>query len=426
MNAKLLVAGRDPRYREWLRNHLGVLLPDGAITAIDLTEFPVRCETLTRSDFDLVVLMTQFGANPEDPHSQGLEWLRQLRDRARFPPVIVVAEDGNELTAVRAMQLGAADYLPQRMVTPERLGTAVRLVLRRVELDSAAADEPAESEATTVAARLLRDPIPGYVIRKTIGQSDKAMVYLATSDALKHDVALKVTRGGSGDATEAQAFAREHEALSAIRHPSVVTLHDYGMHDGREYIAMEYFPRGDLKARLQRGILEADALCYLEQIARALQAVHGAGLLHRDLKPPNLMLREDDAVVLIDFGLARSLGSTSSSTRAGMLRGSPYYMSPEQALGEELDHRTDLYSLGVVFYEMLTHRKPYTGVSAIEVLQQHVNAPLPQLPRNQAHLQPLLDGLLAKGRDERFATAGDAVDAIAGMRALRRTGTRRR
>jgi len=424
MIARLLVAGRDPRYREWLRNHLGVLLPDGAITTIDLNEFQARSETLTGAGCDLVVLITQVGDHPENPHSEGLEWLRQLRDRPQFPALIMVAEDGNELTAVRAMQLGAADYLPQRLVTPERLGTAVRLVLRRVEL-AAAASQAEESDATTVAARVARDPIPGYLIRKTIGQSDKAMVYLATSEALRRDVALKVTRGGTDDATEAQVFAREHEALSAVHHPSIVTLHDYGMHDGREYIAMEYFPRGDLKARLQRGIVEADALRYLEQIARALQVVHGAGILHRDLKPPNLMLREDDTVVLIDFGLARSLGATSSSTRAGVLRGSPYYMSPEQALGEELDHRTDLYSAGVVFYEMLTSRKPYTGSSAIEVLQQHVNAPLPQLPRGQAHLQPLLDGLLAKGRDERFASAGEAVDAIAGMRALRKTGTRR-
>ena len=420
MSPRLLVAGRDPRYREWLRNHLGVLMQDGTISTIDLAELPGRCETLTRADCDLVVLVSRFGDNPENPHSEGLEWLRQLRDRPQFPAVIAIAEDGNELTAVRAMQLGATDYLPQRFVTPERLGTAVRLVLRRVELDNAASEAVATAATKAAAARALRDPIPGYLIRKTIGQSDGAMVYLATSESLQQDVALKVTRSNLDDADEAHVFAREHAALSAIRHPSIVTLHDYGMHDGREYIAMEYFPRGDLKARLQRGILEEDALRYLEQIARALQAVHGAGILHRDLKPPNLMLRTDDTVVLIDFGLARNLGATSASTRAGVLRGSPYYMSPEQALGEELDHRTDLYSLGVVFYEMLTNRKPYTGTSAIEVLQQHVNAPLPQLPRPQAHLQSLLDGLLAKGRNERFASAGEAVDAIAGMRVLRK------
>ncbi len=103
------------------------------------------------------------------------------------------------------------------------------------------------------------------------------------------------------------------------------------------------------------------------------------------------MLREDDEVALIDFGLARNLEGGLQSTRTGVLRGSPYYMSPEQALGEELDPRTDLYSLGVIYYEMLTGRKPFTGTSAIEVLQEHVNAPVPQLPPSSSHHQPLLD-----------------------------------
>jgi serine/threonine protein kinase len=132
------------------------------------------------------------------------------------------------------------------------------------------------------------------------------------------------------------------------------------------------------------------------------------------------MLREGmDEIVLIDFGLARNLHGTLQSTRKGVLRGSPYYMSPEQALGEELDPRTDLYSLGIIFYEMLTGRKPYTGTSAIEVLQQHVNAPLPRLPEPLAHHQQLLDGLLAKAREDRFKDAAQVVEAISGMRALR-------
>jgi serine/threonine-protein kinase PpkA len=137
------------------------------------------------------------------------------------------------------------------------------------------------------------------------------------------------------------------------------------------------------------------------------------------------MLRENDTLVLIDFGLARSVEGAPNSTRTGVLRGSPYYMSPEQALGEDLDGRTDLYSLGILFYEMVTGRKPYTGLSAIDVLQQHVTAPVPQLPHSHVHLQALLEGLIAKSRDDRFANAAQAIEAIAGMRALRRTGSRR-
>ena len=426
MNARLLIVDRDARYREWLRNHLGVLFPDGAIAAIDAREFEARMEALTRQDFHLVMFVAQFGYSPEDPHSEGLEWLRLLRDRSEFPVVITIAEDGNELTAVRALQLGAVDYLPKRLVNPERLRTAVKLALRRIELDAAQAAEPvAESADATAAARALRDPIPGYTIRKTIGESDKALVYLASSEKLAGDVALKVTKSENDDANGQQLLAREYEALSALRNPAIVTIYDYGINAGREFLAMEYFPRGDLKSRLLRGILEVDALHYLEQIARGLQVVHEAGVLHRDLKPPNLMLRENDTIVLIDFGLARSLDGGQNNTRTGVLRGSPYYMSPEQALGEDLDGRSDLYSLGVLFYEMITGRKPYTGLSAMDVLQQHVTAPVPQLPHSHVHLQALLEGLIAKSRDERFASAAQAVEAIAGIRALRRTGTRR-
>jgi DNA-binding response OmpR family regulator len=426
MNARLLIVDRDAHYREWLRNHLGVLFPDGAVTAMDEREFDSRLEGLTREDFHLIMFVAHFGYSPEDPHSEGLERLRLLRDRADFPAVIAVAEDGNELTAVRALQLGAVDYLPKRLVNPDRLRTAVKLALRRVELDAPQPVEAAEEAAEAAhAARSLRDPIPGYNIRKTIGESEKAMVYLAGSETRAEDVALKVTKSEIGEPDEQQVLSREYAALSALNNPSIVSIYDYGTNAGREYLAMEYFPRGDLKGRLLRGILEADALRYLEQIARALQVVHEAGILHRDLKPPNLMLRENDTLVLIDFGLARSVEGAHNSTRTGVLRGSPYYMSPEQALGEELDGRTDLYSLGILFYEMVTGRKPYTGLSAIDVLQQHVTAPVPQLPHSHVHLQALLEGLIAKSREERFANAAQAIEAIAGMRALRRTGSRR-
>ncbi len=418
VKTKLLIVDEDPNYREWLRHHLGVLCPEADITSADVKEFGRMVDDLTRADCDLVLLSAAFGESPEDPRSEGLARLRDLRERLSFPGVLALAEEGNELTAVRALQLGAVDYLPKRLITPERLRNAVRVALRRLELQ--AAEGTSSSEGASV-ERSLRDPIPGYTIRRSIGESEKAIVYLATSAALGIDVALKVSKSERDEANEPQFLAREHAALSAIRHPAIVNIYDYGVHHGREYLAMEYFPRGDLKARLQRGILEPDVLRYIEQIAKALAVVHAAGVFHRDLKPPNVMVRNNDEVVLIDFGLARTLQSGLGSTRKGVLRGSPYYMSPEQALGETLDARTDLYSLGIIFYEMLTGRKPYIGTSAIEVLQQHVNAPLPRLPRPLEHLQLLLDGLLAKSPGDRFESATQAIEAIGGMRALRET-----
>jgi len=259
------------------------------------------------------------------------------------------------------------------------------------------------------------DFIPGYTLRVKVGESEKAAVYLATSATRGHNVALKVAKTLRDEAAGRQFLEREYTAVLAIKSPLVVEIYDYGVHAGFEYLAMEYLPRGDLKARIQRGVSERDALTYVLRIAEALQVVHQAGLVHRDLKPPNVMLRENDAVALIDFGLARQIdGSTTSmqTGQAGVLRGSPYYMSPEQALGEVLDARSDFYSLGVILYEMLTGQKPYTGGTALDVLQQHVSAPQPQLPQSLERYQPFLTRLIAKQRTERYTSAAEIIAAV--------------
>ena len=436
MTARLIIVDKDAKYAEWLRNHLGVIYSDATVRVMSPDQFDVARETLTYDECDLVLLTAGFGEHPDDARAAGISLLRSFRSRPNFPAVLALAEDGNELTAVRALQLGAVDYLPKRLLTPERLGTAVRLALRRIERRvarrhaklaqsgdhaPAAVSESPPNEAVTDAPEdpVPTDLVPGYAIRSLIGESEKARVYLAVSDALGREVALKVSSVETDEVGGRHLLAREYEAVSGIRHPAVVELHDYGVHAGREFLAMEYFPRGDLKARMQIGITEREALRYVEHIAHALRIVHHAGILHRDLKPPNVMLRENDDVALIDFGLARNLEGGLNSTRTGVLRGSPYYMSPEQALGEELDARTDLYSLGIIFYEMLTGRKPFAGSSAIEVLQQHVNAPLPKLPERHSHHQTLIDRMLAKSREQRFGSAEEVIEAVGTARETR-------
>ena len=476
--ARVLVVDDDVRYGEWLRHHLDVLFPLASVSMLNCSEFERWCTTFSGRDCDLLLLAAVFGSSPEDPQSPGLSLLRRLREQPTTPAVIALAEDGNELTAVRALQLGAVDYLPKRLLTPERLNTAVRVALRGVERRVArrlaslanlsreqaradAAQEPAQApapeagtppaeggdaalsaaagaasaaEAAAVAgagpgseplhgagvAALLAGAkaavIPGYKLRLKIGESEKAVVYLAASAHRGHDVALKVCKTLRDEAAGRQFLEREYTAVMAVRSPLVVEIYDYGVQGGFEYLAMEYLPRGDLKARIQRGVNEREALHFVMQVAAALQVVHEAGLVHRDLKPPNVMLRENDAVALIDFGLARSLEGNTASTQTGVLLGSPYYMSPEQALGEPLDARSDFYSLGIIFYEMLTGLKPYTGGTAMEVLQQHVSAPMPALPAALARCQPLLTRLLAKSRAARLGSAAEIIAAAAALR----------
>jgi hypothetical protein len=424
---------------------------------LNLEEFQRWCTTFSGRDCDLLMLAASFGASPEDPGAHGLTLLRRLREQPATPAVIALAEEGNELTAVRALQLGAVDYLPKRLLTPERLSTAVRVALHRVERHVArrlaslanlscdaeliAADgaeqtvppsaggaagdagrtgsgaEGATLQPSGIAALLTTNAeyIPGYTLRLKIGESEKAVVYLASSAHRGHNVALKVSKTLRDEAAGRQFLEREYTAIMAVRSPLVVEIYDYGVHGGFEYLAMEYLPRGDLKARIQRGVSEQEALHYVAQIAAALQVVHEAGLVHRDLKPPNVMLRDNDSVALIDFGLARSMDASTISTHTGVLLGSPYYMSPEQAQGDGLDARSDFYSLGVICYELLTGQKPYVGATAMEVLQQHVSAPLPTLPADLSRYAPFLARLMAKSRGERYDNAAEIIAATAAL-----------
>jgi serine/threonine protein kinase len=178
---------------------------------------------------------------------------------------------------------------------------------------------------------------------------------------------------------------------------------------------MEYIPCGDLRDRLRHRLSIDDSLYYLRSIAEALRVIHLLGILHRDLKPANVMLREDNSPVLIDFGLARRSMEDGGATVAGQVLGSPYYISPEQSQGRRVDARTDLYSLGVMFYEMLTGERPYTGRTALAIMAQHAGSPVPTLPPHVALQQALVDRLMAKRVEDRYASAEELLADLGPM-----------
>ncbi len=255
--------------------------------------------------------------------------------------------------------------------------------------------------------------IPGFDIDSEIGQGAMASVYLATQRSLQRKVALKVMAASlAADPTFCERFLREGRTLARLSHPHIATIHDIGNVGELYYMAMEYLPSGTLKERIAAGLTPEQGLLYVRQIAQALGYAHAQDLVHRDVKPANILFRGDGTAVLSDFGIAKSLDDRTQFTQAGFAVGTPSYMSPEQARGLDIDGRADLYALGVVLYEILVGELPYRGTDALSTALAHLTEPLPALPIEHGRYQDILRGLLAKDPDERFADAAALLAAL--------------
>jgi serine/threonine protein kinase len=175
---------------------------------------------------------------------------------------------------------------------------------------------------------------------------------------------------------------------------------------------MEYFTGGSLKDVIAQGLTPRQSLSLLAQAAAALAEIHRLGIVHRDVKPANMMLRADGTMVLADFGIAKRTEGSMDKTMHGEFFGTPYYISPEQANGKPATERSDIYSLGIIFYEMLMNRRPYVGESIVELISQHVGAPVPLLPQQLEDYQVLIDGMMAKDPADRLQNADEVLAAI--------------
>ncbi len=255
--------------------------------------------------------------------------------------------------------------------------------------------------------------IPGFDIEGEIGVGAMATVYVATQRSLERKVALKIMAAPlAADSTFCERFLREGKNLARLSHPHTVTIHDIGNVGDLYYMAMEYLPNGTLKERVAAGLNAEQGLTYIRQIASALGYAHAQGLVHRDVKPANILFRANGSAVLSDFGIAKSLDDRTQFTHAGFAIGTPNYMSPEQARGLEIDGRADLYALGVILYEMLVGKLPYHGTDALSTALAHLTEPLPELPIHHGRYQHILSKLLAKHRDERFTDAAELIAAL--------------
>ncbi len=255
--------------------------------------------------------------------------------------------------------------------------------------------------------------IPGYEIEREIGRGGMATVYLAIQQSLGRQVALKVLAlEPDTDDDFSQRFNKEGRILAQLVHPNIVTIYDISMTDDHYFFSMEYLPGGTLKQRIRQGLSLESAVQITRSIAKALGYAHEKGVVHRDIKPFNILFRQDDTPILTDFGVARVAESKTINTIKGSTIGSPGYMSPEQARGEIATIQSDLYSLGVVVYEMLTGHPPYEADNAITIILKHLHDPIPKLPKGYFHFQPIIDKLLAKKSSDRYKNASEFLDAF--------------
>jgi hypothetical protein len=375
---------------------------------------------------------------------EGLLWLSELRTKPNFPKIVRVAGETPRhkppaeievkappmpATVKSESRPAAADVRPVLAPAGTPQGQTPKVELPRSErshgatLAATLAERTKTDHSNTQAreAKRLADAdavlksagIEGFKPIKSLGSGATANVCLCER-ADKTQVVLKVLKAeGSGDSDLLSRFVQEYFAASSIDSPYVAKVFEHGFSETHAYIVMEYFPAGDLRARIQRDRpAPEEALIIVGSILSALTSVHAAGIIHRDLKPANVMFRDDGTIALVDFGSARRDADPVAKTLAGVVIGTPYYLSPEQALGGTADERSDLYSVGVMLYELLTGQRMYAAATLVGLFEMHKKAPIPKLPEPFTRHQPFLERLVAKSPELRYPSAAEAFNGL--------------
>ncbi|MCH8078998.1 MAG: protein kinase [Proteobacteria bacterium] len=390
--------------------------------------------------YSMVLLDYDLGLENEN----GLDWLQIMMTYPDMPPIVILTSETSTTITVRALKLGAANYLLKTDINSDNIISNLTESFELVGLNQKSSMSTSEHGGKfnddaifdltampdlenmlteeTLAPDFVdipddNDPhinIPGYSIRKEIAKGGMSTVLLAKRLEDDLDVVLKVLyTKGLEDSSGLKRFIQEYDLLSAMNHPHIIRIYERAFASEFAYIALEYLPQGDLSKRISEGISTETAMSYLRQIALGLGAIHKLNIIHRDLKPGNILFHDDGTLTITDFGTAKIISDKMMDiTMKNMVVGTPHYMSPEQCTGKKIDRRSDIYSLGVLFYQMLTAKMLFTANSITKLIQSHINDPIPALPANLSKYQPLIEGMLAKDPDERFQTVDELIAGI--------------
>lgn len=376
----LLIEGKSP-VRLDLELTLRKRFPNALIERLFPEVLASLAATLNWQKYDLVIIATKV-IEPD------LTWLQNIqRTRAGLPLVIVLTED--ESLGFEVVWAGADLALPLQ-ASPQQLAICLDNLLE-------------------VSRALKRYPLhlPQWHFQELLHNSDNSIIFLAENRHHQLAVIKRFKFDVSGVGNQAFAsFLQDAKLLTALQHPGLVHLLDVGVSCNAVVIIMEYVQGQTLRALLTQHseLALATILAWFKQITEALGVIHSLGMLHRDLKASNIVMRDDVFPVLLDYGIESSVMLSSGFLQEDQIYCTPFYVSPERVIGEPATIQSDLYALGVLLYEMLVGEKPYTGSNLGEILQKQLFDPLPELPTNLASYQPLLNSLLAKLPEQRPAS----------------------
>src|SRR6266849_9549872 len=396
---RILIIDDDVDLRNLLERYIRQQWPDSQVDQYDPLDHDIPPASFPLGNYDVMILDYMLG------RGDGLQWLQEFKRRADCPPVLFLTGAGNEIIAVRAMKAGADDYQRKQELTREKLIASLR-ELTADELERTVSPEiAARMEGHSLGAKIR---IPGIKVLHLIGEGGTARVYLASRESDDEPLVVKILRPEiTSDRKALARFMEEYSLVERIQSRHVARIHDHGQSEDQAYLVMEFFEGGDLGKRLGgKALAPEEALRLFRELMFALGEIHEKGVLHRDLKPQKLMFRSDGSLAIVDFGIAKHIDAVDRTGR-GEILGTPRYMSPEQVQSKALDLRTDIYSAGVLLYQMLTGQHLFDGETAVEVSLHHLNTAAPPLPDALAQYQWLLDKLLEKDRDARFRNSDE-------------------